>query len=189
MKKTLLFLAASASILAMSACGIDRTTQSSDTARASQVEELQKAAVREVPAPAIINFQELKWQTFLLELKDKAFGTYSYIMALDGTLIYVCPSLGYGMNSSVQTTNPEKVISASVDDNDGEANLAGRYNYTGLAPQPEPNGLFMPEGLASTYAMCDDRNGDGMPDPLYLEPDIIVSMSPLPHDKSWWTGK
>ena len=40
-------------------------------------------------------------------------------------------------------------------------------------PQPEPNGLFMPDGLAATWLMLIDEKGDIHP--AYFEPAIIVS--------------
>jgi hypothetical protein len=89
---------------------------------------------------------------------------------LNGDLIKLCDSVGYGINASIQMTSPIKVI----DEGDGHGN---GYAYL---PQAEPNGLFMPSGLSATYVICVD------PDPakdavaaVYVEPEVIVSPFPL----------
>lgn len=175
------------SIMAMATalvgCGQSTATTSADGQRRAQTEQLMREAARQIPAPAISNFQQLRWQTYLYELQDNAIATYSYTTTMEGELIFLCPSVGYGMNASIQITNPERIW---IEGQDVGSSTASYRDVGGTIPQPEPNGLFMPEGLASTYVMCADRTGDGEPDPLYVESDVLVSLTALPHDKSWW---
>lgn len=172
MKKFTL-LVASFGALAFTACGPVVTPDADDIAQRETQRSMQQAQAQ-IGMPRITEFQEKRWVTYLYELRDSTIGTHSYMTTMDGTLIYLCPSVGYGINSSLQLTNPERV----------ERNSASAY---GTLPQPEPNGLFTPDGLASTFALCADSNGDGMPDPMYVENEIIVSLTELPYDKSWWT--
>jgi hypothetical protein len=83
---------------------------------------------------------------------------------MNGKLIKVCDSIGYGINASIQYSNPEKQVPMDL----------GQYNGEGVMPQAEPNGLFMPEGLAATYVMCVDGENDDVK-AVYIEPEIIVS--------------
>ena len=57
-------------------------------------------------------------------------------------------------------------------------NTGGQSARYGTLPQPEPNGLFMPEGLAATYVMCVDAVRDDVK-AVYVEPEVIVSPFPL----------
>lgn len=43
----------------------------------------------------------------------------------------------------------------------------------GKMPQPEPNGLFMPDNLSATWVFLVGK--DGHPHPVYVEPRIMVS--------------
>ena len=82
--------------------------------------------------------------------------TYSYFMDLNGKLHFLCNSIGYGLPYSVQFTNPEK-----------------SYNGQIALPQPDPNGLFMPQGLSATFVLCVAK--DKQIHPVYSEPNLIVS--------------
>lgn len=174
------------SILAVSlvACAEPRdSSQSAEEVRSAQVARQMEEATRQVPPPAITNFQQLRNQTFLYELMDQELVTHSYYTNLNGELIYICPSIGYGMNASIQITNPERVWM----ERDIVGGVTGSYNDVGgTVPQPEPNGLYMPEGLAATYVMCSD--GQGGLRPMYVEDNIIVSPFPLAHSRSIWPG-
>ena len=109
-----------------------------------------------VGMPNIVNFTEKRFAKLIYELKDQEVATYSYFMDMNGNLHFLCESVGYGMPSSVQYVNPEE------------------YHMNGATlPQPEPNGLFMPEGLAATFVLCSD--GKGGVRPVYSEPELIVS--------------
>ena len=144
------------------------STPSSDKSTAQQMETLLKEGERQTGLPAITNFTEKRMVKWLYELRDQPnYRTYTYIVTMTGKLIKVCDSVGYGINASIQYSNPEKIVSTR--------------NMTGAAgpdvvnmPQAEPNALFMPEGLAATYVMCVDEGSDDVK-AVYIEPEIIVS--------------
>ena len=161
-------LAIFALIVAVTACSASDTPQSAEETRTAQVSQNMAEAVRQVPAPAISNFQQLRWQTYLYELQDQEIVTYSYFADMTGKLHLICESVGYGMSASIQITNPERVH-------------MGRWSEQGMVtvPQPEPNGLYMPEGLSATWILCSD--GEGGIRPVYWEPELIVTPFPLRH--------
>jgi hypothetical protein len=87
---------------------------------------------------------------------------------MNGNLVKICDSVGYGINASIQYSNPDKVV-------DYEEFVGDRVDSNvGTLPQAEPNGLFMPEGLAATYVMCVVPGKDEV-QAVYLEPEIVVS--------------
>lgn len=149
----------------------DPPTPTSDAQMEEQMENLLQQSQRVVGMPSIVNFFERQMVRMLYEIRDDPeFRTFTYVMTLNGDFIKICDSIGYGINSSIQFSNSEKVVSA------------GNYRENGLMtmPQMEPNGLSMPAGLAATYILCVN------PDPnieaigaIYLEPDAIVSPWPL----------
>lgn len=154
------FMALSIGLLA--GCNVETST-STDSKQASQTEAMVKAGNQMVGMPNIVNFTEKRFAKILYELRDQEVTTYSYFLDMQGGLHFICESVGYGIPASVQYVNPMRNL------RDGGYN--GQSNT--VLPQPEPNGLFMPEGLAATYVMCAD--GKGGTRPLYLEPEIIVS--------------
>lgn len=120
-----------------------------------------------VGVPSIINFTEKRQLRMLYELRDQAdLVTYSYYVDLQGRRHTICPStsVGFGMPFSAQFTAP------SVD----------QYLYNGTAAtimQPEPNGLYMPDSTSATWVICLGDNGELQP--VYVEPQIIVSLTPM----------
>jgi len=146
---------------------------SADKLQSAQTAEMQKAANQSVGMPNIVNWTEKRFAKLIYELKDQEVTTYSYFMDMQGGLHFLCESIGYGLSASIQYSNPEKVVKDSS------------YGY-GTLPQPEPNGLFMPEGLAATYVLCSD--GKGGVRPVYSEPELIVSPFRL-NSKNSFTAK
>lgn len=136
-----------------------KSESSTDKAQRAATEKMVKAANQSVGMPNITNFTEKRFAKLLYELKDQEVTTFSYFMDLNGGLHFLCESVGYGMPASVQYVNPAKIMKS-------------QYGVTTI-PQPEPNGLFMPEGLAATFVMCSD--GKGGVRPIYSEPELIVS--------------
>lgn len=141
------------------------STPSSDEAVAAQMERLLADAERQTGLPAITNFTEKRMVKWLYELRDQPnYRTFTYIVTMNGKLVKICDSVGYGINASIQYSNPEKVTNMDL----------GQYGGEGTMPQAEPNGLFMPEGLAATYVMCVDSESEDVK-AVYIEPEIIVS--------------
>lgn len=156
------FLLTSIALISLAACGKYAITEDADEVRAKQTAVQMQEAVAQVPLPNIKNFQELRWATYLYELRDQATATYAYFTDLNGNKHFICDSVGYGMPASVQITNPERV----------EARYDS-YGLYGTLPQAEPNGLFMPDTLSATYILCSD--GKGGIAPVYIEDNVVVS--------------
>lgn len=133
---------------------------SADNRQRKETENMVAEAHSQVGMPDITRWTERKLARDILELRDKEITTYVYIVNLHGELIYLGEAIGFGLPYSVQFTNPEKAVFKSSQ---------GGF---GSLPQPDPNGLFMPEGLAATWIML--KGPDGV-HPVYVEPEIIVS--------------
>jgi len=144
----------------------------SDVDVAKDLENLVNQGNRTVGLPGITNFFEKQMVRQLYEMRDDpTYRTYSYIVNLNGEFIFICDSIGYGINASIQYSNPEKMIHGPG------PGTSGRSAAT--MPQAEPNALFMPEGLAATYVMCLDPTTLDKPQPklvpVYVEPNVVVS--------------
>lgn len=131
-----------------------------DAQQQRETERMVQEAHKQTGTPNIRNFTERKFAKMIYELRDQEVSTYSYFMDMNGNLHFLCESIGFGLPYSVQYVNPE------------------RYAHNGTTlPQPEPNGLFMPDGLSATWVLCSD--GKGSVKPVYSEPSLIVSPFPL----------
>lgn len=143
----------------------------SDTQLAAQTERSMMEANAQVGMPAIVNWKQKKDLKMLYEVLDQeGLITYAYLVSLDGKLVFLSKCVGYGMPYSTQYSNPVKAM---------QGDHAVGMDFTGFhdvitMPQPEPNGLFPPEGLSATWLMMiDGETGDVRP--VYVEPQIIVS--------------
>ncbi len=114
--------------------------------------------------PAIVNFQEKRILKDIIEMRDKAITTVTYTQDMNGRLIKLCDSIGFGISSATQYTNPSRVWILS--------------GHTQVLPQADPNGLFSPSSAEGTWVMCKDPKSDKVA-PVYAEPRIIVSTFPL----------
>jgi hypothetical protein len=124
-----------------------------------------KEANAQVGMPALVNYQEKKLAKMLYELRDQEkLVCYAYLKSLEGKAVYLGKCIGYGLPYCVQFSNPERVAH--------ETNYNG--GSFGTLPQPEPNGLFMPQSLSATWLMMIDSE-TGEQRPVYIEPEIIVS--------------
>jgi len=163
MRKSILLL--SLISLLFTACDQFNTT---DIKQRRATEKIVAQANQEIGMPDIVNFAERRNAKTILELRDQELTTYAYIVDLSGNLHFLGEAVGYGLPYSVQFTNPEKRVQG------------GGYTL----PQPDPNGLFMPDGLSATWIMLRDPN-TGDVRPVYVEPSIIVSPFPLDYDHSY----
>ena len=139
-------------------------SKSTDVEQRRQTEAMVAEAQRQTGMPNIKNFTEKKFAKMIYELRDQEITTYSYFMDMNGKLHFLCESIGYGLPYSVQYVNPERP---------GYYRNVGAYTL----PQPEPNGLFMPDSLSATWILCSDKKGNIHP--VYSEPALIVSPFPL----------
>ena len=165
MKQSLLLITLVCAFI-VTACDIESPGPSADVRQANRTKKAMAEADRQIGMPAIVNFQERRLMKQILELRDQEdLICFAYVVNLDGQLIFLGKCLGYGLPYSVQYTNP---LRAAKD-----------YRSTGASwgfsmPQPDPNGLFMPEGLSATWLMLLDKK-TGEPRPVYVEPEIVVS--------------
>lgn len=175
MKKILLAMVFALAATAAHAGWFDSPSPSSDEAVAIQMEALLKEAERQTGLPAITNFTERRMVKWLYELRDQPnYRTFTYIVTINGKFIKICDSIGYGINASIQYSNPQKVV-------DFEDFVGHRVDSNlGTIPQAEPNALFMPEGLAATYVMCIVPGKEEV-EAVYIEPEIIVTTFDLTH--------
>ena len=164
MKKSLLiFTLLSAFFL----IGCEEKKQTADEVQAKQTETAMKQANLEVGMPSVTNFQEKKNLKWIYELCDKEeFICHAYLFnSMTGEVgQYLGECIGYGIPYSTQFSNPSRISDDPY-----------RYQSGGkVMPQPEPNGLFKPEGLSATWLIMVDPT-DKKPRPVYIEPEIIVS--------------
>lgn len=176
MKKTLLALLIIILMLSMVGCASVKDT--TDLEQAEETSAIMKQAQDEIGMPNITNFYERKTLKDIYELRDDAnLVTYTYTTAMNGKKIFQFESIGYGIPMSVQYSNPQVykgVVAKQIIDDGGRD---WTYDYA-LVPQPEPNGLFMPEGLSATWVMR--VNEDGSREPVYMEEQITVTQTKLP---------
>ena len=157
-------IACVAVLLAVTAgCEIKQAKSTADQRQANETKQRLAEADRQIGMPDITRFTERKLAKDILELRDKEITTYCYIVNLEGELIFIGEAIGFGLPYSVQYTNPEKIAHQRTFD-------GGSF---GTMPQADPNGLFMPGGLAATWVML--KGPDGKVHPVYMEPEIIVS--------------
>ena len=93
---------------------------------------------------------------------------YAYLVNLEGKLIFIGKTIGYGVPFSAQYTNPMKAEDVGT--------TTSGYHYQTL-PQADPNGLYMPTSSSATWLLMLDKNNK--PRVVYVEPEIIVSPFPL----------
>lgn len=156
-------------VITAGCAGVPAVQSDADARQAAETKQRLSEADRQIGMPDITRFTERKLAKDILELRDKEITTYCYIVNLEGELIFLGEAIGFGLPYSVQYTNPSKV--SFVDG--GEYGAINPY----IMPQADPNGLFMPDGLAATWIMLKGPDGDVRP--VYVEPEIIVSPFPL----------
>ncbi len=141
------------------------TPTTEDDQAALQAQALAQAHAQ-IGMPAINDFSEKRMMKDLYELRDKPFPTHTYLVnELTGCLVYLGPSIGFGLPYSTQYTSPTKVD--------------GHYDHWMQVPQAEPNGLFMPSSAEGTWVMLKSPTEDKV-QPVYVEPRVVVSPFRLP---------
>jgi len=145
-------------------CGIQQTATQKE---AHQQEIATIQAINAVGMPAIVNYQEKRMLKQVLELRDTAIATQTYIVDLYGKLHKVCDSIGYGIPYATQFTNP------AVD----TFYTSSSSQHT-VMPQADPNGLYSPAVAEGTWVQCLDPATEKIA-VVYLEPRVVVSPFPL----------
>jgi hypothetical protein len=163
-------------LILMCACcvalsGCIENAPNADDRQAAQTKKQLLEADKQIGYPDIVNFTERRLAKDILELRDQeSLSTYTYLVSLEGKLVFLCESIGYGLPYSVQFTNPE------VEKWIGNRGGTGHW---GTLPQADPNGLFMPGGLSATWVLMKDPE-TGEARPCYVEPEIVVLPFKLP---------
>lgn len=149
-------------LLAIVAVGCEEGT--SDSIQRKQSEVLLAEATSQVGMPAIKNFRERKILKDILELRDQdGLVTFTYVFnEMQGKLVFLGESIGYGIPAATQFTNPQKI----------ERVVTG--GHFEVIPQADPNGLFSPASAEGTWVLMKDPNSTKVR-PVYVEPRIIVS--------------
>lgn len=155
-------------VLALAGCG---EPQKADTAAGRQAAATRTAmdnADREIGMPRIANYAQRKLLKNAYEDMDQTTLTYVYVQSLDGRFVCLGQSVGYGVSLGTQFTAPY------VNEYPG---IAER----GIAqqPQPEPNGLYMPEsGAATIINLVDPATGKART--ALIEPNVVTTPNKLP---------
>jgi len=137
----------------------------SDKREREQTTRLTEQASTQVGMPAVTRFTEKRNLKALYEMRDNPkLATVAYIVDLNGKLHKVCDALGYGFPYATQFTNPNR------DTYYGDPGTSIHF----AMPQPEPNGLFMPNAADGTWIMCLNPETKDV-QPVYVEPRVIVS--------------
>ncbi len=175
MKKIILFTMVVILSLSMVGC----YSKSADMEQTLQTEDIMNEQNRQVGMPNLPNFYEKKLAKDIYELRDDSeLITFAYFQNLDGQFVFLGKAIGYGLPYSVQYTNPEKYSGVATKKVLNDAGKDWTYSYE-MVPQPEPNGLFMPEGLSATWLILINEE-TGEREIMYTEPSIIVTQTKLP---------
>jgi hypothetical protein len=127
-------------------------------------EEMNLQAVRSVGMPAIIEFSEKRQLKDILELRDKAVPTITYVRDMGGKLHKICNSVGFGIPYATQYTNPQRVARGDETPEHGNVTI----------PQADPNGLYSPSSADATWVLCLNPKTEKI-SPTYIEDRITVS--------------
>lgn len=148
--------------MSLGLAGCEPPGPSADQVQRQAQEALSQQGNMSVGMPAITKFAEKRILKDILELRDKMLPTYTYLAGdMNGNIgEKVCDSLGYGISSATQYTNPMRPIE-------------GRMSI----PQADPNGLFSPASAEGTWVLCKVPGSDKV-EPQYIEPRIIVLTYP-----------
>lgn len=125
-------------------------TDSATYAERTTVNQQQDIYLRNQPIPSFDWSLERDEAIQLYQIRNEARNTYTVITAQGtGTVLFMCPSIGYPLPADVQLTNPQQYYSGTT------------------VSQAEPNGLFSSLNTDATWVMC--VNEDGEVTPIYTE--------------------
>lgn len=165
-------------VFCISACDVPAPT--TDEKQAVQQAQALDQAHAAIGMPAITNYGEKRMMKDIYELRDKgSVATHTYLVnEVQGCLVYLGPSVGFGLPYATQYTAPTKVAAVRplgwTDSNSVPNRVVEQI------PQPEPNGLFMPAAAEGTWVMLKDPSSDDVK-AVYIEPRVVVSPFKLPN--------
>lgn len=171
MKRFAIIVGLALASLSLGACGY---AESTNTQVAAAIEQSRDQLEAQVGQPRITNYTEAKTVNWLYELRDQpGLQTFTYRSDMNGGLHCLGRSIGYGYSAATQRTNPQAFALRPM-----AINPITAADYDNILPQPEPNGLFMPDQTDGTWIiMVDPRTGK--PTAIYSEDDVTVSPFPL----------
>lgn len=158
-------------------CSVER---SAEDMQVEQTKTLIQEMNNQIGLPEIKEFYEKKMAKEIFELRDNSkLICYAYTKnEMTGKYVYEGKCMGYGLPYSTQYTNPMQytgVTTKHVGWGEG-----GEYSYSyELMPQADPNGLYTPTGLSSTWLMIINEE-TGEREVEYYEPAIVVTQSKKP---------
>lgn len=192
MNRKILLLATLIPVIVMAGC-YSTANQSNDSKIAQQQERQQAEGDAQVPPPSIVNWNEKRIAKMIQEKRDTLdLATWTYTKNLDGKYTFVCDSVGYGLPYNTRANNPVhyEFVTTRTGAMYSGSNQGGYYSDDqgnrvwgehAVVPQPEPNGLFIPDDAKGTWNLCKDPK-TGKPDVTYQEEDIAVFPYKLPNE-------
>jgi len=164
--KPLLILGAIA--LAVAACTSGNASSISNDQNVSNTQMNQYEKVQ--PVPYFDSSAMRASLITILKAQTAPTNTWSVEVALDGSAIFSCASIGYPIPATDELTNPQQVVDVNTNP-DGSA----VWN-NGVVEQADPNGVYGGD-TAGTYIMC--VGPDGKTTPVYSEPNVTVFPFPV----------
>jgi len=153
-------------------------SQSADEKQTQATSQLLNQMNNKIGMPNIKEFYEKEMAKEIYELRDDSkLVCYAYTQAMDGKFIYLGKCMGFGLPYSTQYTNPQQYTRIRPNASYGETGVASYGDVT--MPQPEPNGLFMPDSASATWLMMINPD-TGEREVMYVEPNTVVTQSKLP---------
>jgi hypothetical protein len=124
-------------------------------------------AISRIGMPKISNFRELLMMNSVLEKRDQALATWTYMWS-DYNRCYtlIGASVAYPIPYATQRTSPMKVA----------------HNTSGIVaiPQADPNGLYSPANAEGTFLELNDPSKTNETGVMYSEPRLTTVPFQLP---------
>lgn len=162
------FILALPLVALLGACSEPQKKDSAAQRQAAATRTAMDNADREIGMPRIANYAQRKLLKNAYEDMDQTTLTYVYTQGIDGRFVCLGQSVGYGVSLGTQFTAPY------VNEYPGVAER-------GIAqqPQPEPNGLYMPDSGAATIVNLVDPV-TGLARTALIEPNVVTTPNKLP---------
>ena len=117
--------------------------------------------------PKISNFRELQMMNSILEKRDQALATWTYMWSdYHRCYTFIGASVAYPIPYATQRTSPQKV--------------AHNTNGSVAIPQADPNGLYSPASAEGTFLELGDPSKKNETGVMYSEPRLTTVPFELP---------
>jgi hypothetical protein len=153
------------SVVACNVSNASNSTKTEQNATNNQMDQYLKVQ----PIPYFDSSAMRQTLIEILKAQTTPTNTWSVEVALDGTALFMCPSIGYPIPATDELTNPQQVSSGG-----------SNSSYWGTTvSQADPNGVYGGD-TAGTYILC--VAPDGKYTPVYSEPNVTVFPFPVTID-------